>query len=358
MKTLLFTLFCAAFIPSGYSVVYITTAVAGTWSPAGPPNFQGGDDITVAHDWSSHNNPIFNNFTGSLTINTGAYLHVEGTFHNWYGTINIQAGGTLYVNGGCTFAPQEAIGWGVGTVTNNGTITIIGDFANQYCNNCVTCSGLGDAACAVDPDCHWLANGSVSVGGNYSSNGLCDNVLPVELLKFSSERIDDDDSNVLNWSTGSEINNDHFEIERSWDGKIFEVVGTKKGAGNSSTVLNYSFVDELHQEAPTSSVYYRLKQVDFDNAFSYSPISVVKRTLKSKVIQNEMSGHFKIIPAYSNEYNVVAYGVDGRLLSREKVTLNKGVAYDFTINYKGAYVLSITSKRENTIKKGIITSVN
>ena len=74
------------------------------------------------------------------------------------------------------------------------------------------------------------------------------------------------------WSTATEINNNYFSVQRSQDGINFEQIGTVQGAGNSSATLNYVFYDER----PYSQVsYYRLKQVDFNNEFSYSAIRAV-----------------------------------------------------------------------------------
>jgi hypothetical protein len=81
--------------------------------------------------------------------------------------------------------------------------------------------------------------------------------LPVELINFSGNC--QDGTKHLFWSTASETNNDFFTIERSMDAQSFEVAGTVDGAGNSNTVLNYSFVDNK-----AGSYYYRLKQTDFN----------------------------------------------------------------------------------------------
>jgi len=352
MKTVLNILFLFILTSAGYSTDYVSTAVPGVWSPIGPPSFNNStDNLTIDHDWSSYDNPIINNFKGILTVNTGGYFKIDGTFANWYSSsIIIATGATFQVTGGCVFRAEDVTGWGINVVNNLGTIQIDGDFDNQYCNKCQTCADLG--TCAVDPDCHWVNNGTLTVVGTYTSNGLCDNVLPIELMFLSTEA--SENGKVITWQTGSEINNDYFEIERSFDAKSFETIAIKNGAGNSTTILNYSFVDTNSPKSNSANVYYRLKQVDFDGAFKYSPISVVSNDLKSNVIQNEISKNFKIIPAYSDEYQIVAYGIDGHVISREIILLEKGSIHNFNINYKGAYTLIVTSKHENTIKKGII----
>src|SRR5262249_36040267 len=63
----------------------------------------------------------------------------------------------------------------------------------------------------------------------------------------------------VDWETASEVNNDHFDIERSRDGINYEWVGTKRGAGNSTTNIYYSLFDPTPYKGIN---YYRLKQVD------------------------------------------------------------------------------------------------
>lgn len=92
--------------------------------------------------------------------------------------------------------------------------------------------------------------------------------LPVELVYFDG--LNNNNNVLLGWATATEINNSHFEIERSSNGEDFELIGTIEGHGNSSIYNEYSFVDG--QQANEAISYYRLKQVDFDGDFEYSKI--------------------------------------------------------------------------------------
>jgi hypothetical protein len=67
--------------------------------------------------------------------------------------------------------------------------------------------------------------------------------LPVELLYF--EGIKYETFNYLKWSTVSEQNSSHFHIERSEDGDRWEVIGYRSSAGNSQSVINYSYLDNF-----------------------------------------------------------------------------------------------------------------
>jgi hypothetical protein len=98
--------------------------------------------------------------------------------------------------------------------------------------------------------------------------------LPVDLIHFDIHAT----ANLtaqLHWATASEINNSHFEIERSYDGITFEIVGEVAGNGNSQHQIEYSYLDE-GISLMENTVFYRLKQVDFDGASEYSHIRVVR----------------------------------------------------------------------------------
>lgn len=94
--------------------------------------------------------------------------------------------------------------------------------------------------------------------------------LPVELTYFSGIVLLPDKHVQLDWITASEIDNDYFVVEKSADGKNFEETGRISGAGNSTGLINYSFVDKHPFDARIS--YYRLKQVDYNGASVFSRV--------------------------------------------------------------------------------------
>ena len=94
--------------------------------------------------------------------------------------------------------------------------------------------------------------------------------LPVELIYFEGELTSN--GVLLNWATASEIDNDRFEIERSVDGENFEVIGEVAGNGTTNKLINYDFLDDI----PAIGLnYYRMRQVDYDGDFEYSPTILV-----------------------------------------------------------------------------------
>ena len=107
-------------------------------------------------------------------------------------------------------------------------------------------------------------------------------MLPVDLIEFKARA--EKDHIALTWLTASELNNSHFEIERSEDGKIFKQIGQISGKGTTVEETDYQFMDEAIVLG--TLYYYRLKQVDFDGQFEYSEIRTaqVKSDTESMVI--------------------------------------------------------------------------
>lgn len=106
-----------------------------------------------------------------------------------------------------------------------------------------------------------------------SGTTLCSDLiaLPVELLSFTGEA--EGPHNQLRWSTATEQNNDRFELERSTDGSLWELIATVQGAGSSQSTLQYSEVDRY----PLVFTYYRLRQVDLDGSTTYSDVIALER---------------------------------------------------------------------------------
>lgn len=95
--------------------------------------------------------------------------------------------------------------------------------------------------------------------------------LPVELLSFNA--IMNNDHTLLTWATATEKNSDYYIIEKSINASSFVQIGTIKAAGNSSTMLKYSFQDNNPIMITT---YFRLKEIDIDGKISELGVVFVK----------------------------------------------------------------------------------
>jgi hypothetical protein len=105
--------------------------------------------------------------------------------------------------------------------------------------------------------------------------------LPVKLIKFTGEK--QEQVVILNWVTATEINNKVFEIERKLDSfSGFKKIGEVEGSGNSNQTKFYNFIDK---SPITGAKYYRLKQIDYNGEFEYSPvISIIELGSKIELI--------------------------------------------------------------------------
>ena len=96
------------------------------------------------------------------------------------------------------------------------------------------------------------------------------NPLPVELVQFDAKAQNLDV--LLTWRTASSLGNDHFVVERSFDSKQYNAVGIVYDQG---TAFTYYFTDTSVGAQATSTIYYRLQQVDKDGTITYSPVQAV-----------------------------------------------------------------------------------
>jgi|GEM_PF-1348576 len=122
----------------------------------------------------------------------------------------------------------------------------------------------------------------------YATDFLPVGTVPVELTSFNAKAT----NNVvyLNWSTATETNNRGFEIERKTTDQ-FITVGYVDGHGTSTEIHNYSFADS---KVESGTYYYRLKQVDFDGSYAYSPVVEIE-------VLNPVS--FALDQNYPNPFN-------------------------------------------------------
>ncbi|MBK8968226.1 MAG: PQQ-dependent sugar dehydrogenase [Saprospiraceae bacterium] len=115
--------------------------------------------------------------------------------------------------------------------------------------------------------------------------------LPVELLDFSGKF--HGGRTELTWTTATEKNAAYFQVERQTAGAAFESIGTVPASGVSSVNKTYQFDDPYAAPGENN---YRLKMVDLDNSFSYSPIiSVsVKEPATWQLLPNPTSGRVSL----------------------------------------------------------------
>jgi hypothetical protein len=98
----------------------------------------------------------------------------------------------------------------------------------------------------------------------------------VQLTRFQAV-LQNEAEAVLRWATASELRSSYFVVERSADGRHYVEVGRLAGAGTSTSPHSYELRD---RQALTGLTYYRLRQVDTDQATSYSPVVTLTPTAR------------------------------------------------------------------------------
>lgn len=193
-------------------------------------------------------------------------------------------------------------------------------------------------------------NYKVESPGFINTNGT---TFPIELISFSAKSVNNRVD--IDWSTATELNNDYFEIERSFDAVNFEVVVKVPGAGNSNNVLNYSIIDN---EDLDGDVYYRLKQTDFDGAYTYSSILPVtiggnNELQISDVINDNKSISFVYNNDISEKALIQLIDINGRIVKTEEVSGSGAQMVRMAMGNlsHGVYVIRLSVKDETIVKK-------
>lgn len=130
--------------------------------------------------------------------------------------------------------------------------------------------------------------------------------LAADIVEFSGKN--DGESNVIKWSTDSELNNDYFILEHSSDGFNWKAIKKINSTGNNS---HYKYD---HNEWSKDN-YYRLSMVDMDgNSRTHSQLIYIENDpLEIEYIYNsmgqEVDEHYKgfVLIKYTNGRTVKTY---------------------------------------------------
>ena len=176
------------------------------------------------------------------------------------------------------------------------------------------------------------ANNDGGSGGDHPYKGSFTThiiaVTPVKLQSFDA--IISNGIAKVNWITATELNTDHFEIERSSNGRDFATIGKVNANGSSTTTKSYSYSDDASKLKGT--IYYRLKSVDKSGAFSYSAVVSKEVSLISKYITKLYPNPLRVGQDLKFTYhseraiNVVfqLVNVQGRKVSNSNITVSAG----------------------------------
>lgn len=158
--------------------------------------------------------------------------------------------------------------------------------------------------------------------------------LPVKLLSFAAQR--NSGANMLKWEVVAEKNIQHYELQRSEDGKNFTGITLVK-AKNSGEKTVYSYSDKLSK----GTVYYRLHIVDLNRQ------------------DNEYSAIVTVNDEYSFENNISFYPNPATdeitLQNKHNQAIGKVYLYDLTgkLVYENQFTETLVRIPTTTFEKGI-----
>lgn len=286
------------------------------WSPSGVP--QSGDTIVIPSGKQMQ-------IAMSFSFPFGVHLRIYGEMKLTGSPIN------LYLDNASTII-----------VYHNAKLTGLNSNQKIFLNNLQIFSG----ATAV--------NGSK--WATVSTNGFTPyDPLPVKFLGFSASLKNKDV--LVQWSTTEEVNASIFELERSFDAANWTTIAYIAAAGTTSATTNYSFTDK---NINTGTVYYRVKQVDMDGRFTFTPVRSIKpgATQKAEVSIASM-GQSKVLLQFPKEVSgtvVVRFTApNGQLLAQQ--TLNRPfgqVVLNTTASLKGNYIISLTNGQDLNVAGKVI----
>ena len=257
--------------------------------------------------------------------------------------------GTGTYSAGCSgTASTNATFTGQSTYDNN--CNLVGNYiAVGYCGGAVSgdimtvCFDLNtSSACDPITICPML----------FCNTSICSTGLPIELLSFEANC--NKEATTLNWKTSSEINNDYFVIEKSIDGESFFSIGNVIGAGNSNSIIDYSFTDD---DISNQTSYYRLKQIDFNGEYSYSNTIATSCSSNNFNVYPNPASDIINIDFDNNEtnqtYSAIIYNSLGQVI--KKINLNQSFnSVDVRNLEKGFYQLQVLSDNQLLTSKKII----
>ncbi len=218
----------------------------------------------------------------TLTVNNGSAqitvydtLFIVGDFDLGQGKLTIQPGAVLVVTGDLN--AQN----GLNTFTNNGNVVVKGKFkvtngsivnnSNLYVFGATQvsgggkingCDGFGNPSGCNPATAGNVKNSAALQSGNSSLYNFVANggVLPITLTFFKVMEVTQEGI-ALVWETATELNFDHFNLQRSVNGKDFKTIAEVQGHGTTKESHSYSFTDKM---ALSGTSYYRLQSIDFD----------------------------------------------------------------------------------------------
>lgn len=312
-----------------------------------------GGPITYA---TANSNSLCNNNLNPGQTYCWTYLYPSsGSFYLQL-TINQSCGncdGTSYISttacgGGCA-----STGVGCSSVQYNASCAVQQSGGIEVGNGCTpvqACSTIFTLCITVPAGCSTMdVCPMVQCAGD---PGNCAGIMPVELLSFTGKN--ECEKNILSWTSASETGNDYYTLEKSSDGETYHAIAVVKGAGNSTSPVNYEIRDE--QETNRELSYYRLTQTDFDGkSKTFNSIALKRDCGAINIVHDVINESVLIWTDKGSAASVKIYDVLGRNIFSELLPEDWKEKRIHTNNFpKGLYLADISSGNKTYSRKILI----
>lgn len=300
-----------------------------------------------------------NNYTFPIGINTGEAEPFELNFHTAPPNFNVLTYFQDYQNTASNMSTDcSGTAYLSSTVTGRWMTEASQATGYQYDvtllpgSNLMAQHGIDDNIIAEGgrlaencPDDTRLSADNLSNLSYFDIVGLSPN-LAIELERIWAEKANNEI--IIHWITASETNNAGFELQKSTDAANFERIAWIDGQGNSTVATNYKYVDADIQEDIV--YYYRLKAIEIDGKYEYSPI--VSATYEgdfadAQVFPNPIRQNEKLsLIAISNgQLHINIFDDYARQVYSQKTDALKGEIIDMTMPdlASGIYLVTITN---------------
>ena len=262
----------------------------------------------------------------------------------------------IYIRGSEFEALKDAVNSG-GTFSGITTIDDIGIYKNNVgCSETVLSTTVLAPGTATAWENDYVITASItSFSSFYFANKAQGGPLPISDLQISGRLVNKD--GVINWKTTDELNTHSFDLERSVNGRHYTTV-TSLAAYNDPGVHYYDYIDKNIAGLGVPVVYYRLRQVDIDGRFGYSPIVALSIGNKNNLIlypnpvAEKANVTINIVKAQPLQLRVIDHA--GRTMQRFSWNVNAGTnsySVDVSALSSGIYYLEVVGEMINERKQ-------
>jgi glucose/arabinose dehydrogenase len=175
--------------------------------------------------------------------------------------------------------------------------------------------------------------------------------IPVTLSGFTAQN--NNGSVLVKWQTSFEQNTNRFEVEYNTDGRTWQ----NAGSVNASGLANGSSYSLLHNFTVSSNVLYRLKIIDNNGSFTYSPTVALNSIPRKKamVYPTLVQDRILRIALEAPFISLQVIDANGREVYRQNISGRTGtVQLNLPALAAGVYTVAVKNTQEVVVQKVVV----